>query len=778
MRVFVSYCHEEATETSERFVLFIEALRLQDEIKIELFIDSKHPGAAIGASIPDFTREIDRSDVAIVLLTPNYKEHVEKRHASAAAAEFRLIREKLLAAEDKGSYGRSFLVVPILLSGGGVEDSSPRDIKHLVTGDLRWLAPSQRKTTRRLAPGDSALRVYLKPRIEKSERLKFEHFLSEIVGRLQAIQTTSGTRFGEKQAAYSRQLLFSETKSQWGKQAHHAYLKATFVKTMTFLQAKEGEISVVIGRKGSGKLTLADVLPVYTKPSPIAGLRVEFDQLPFQFCFNVLRRNPSAASDLRFAFSPLYSYQLLWDAFLHLYLAWKLRSKLPVRSALRKLLDGLLAEQVKNADSDLEAHVIATKVLFVYTFEVMVKYVNALVSSDNPLSGFASAFASFTPTMFRKHVFGDTGWKQVIALLEGEQPEGQRILITADGFDTVSGYYAVNDEFAKQAAIDFEREVLLSLLLVVLNVGPGRVFGGILYDRSHFLVAIPDDRFKELKSLDRDRYRFRSKVAEISWSGIELSSLVRKRLALMRHVNDPKGESLEQRLGDVLGVGYPELPEEINLSFCGASYRMPVFLYVLRHTFWRPRDVLYFYSALLAAAEVFKTKGRAVSAAYVRQVIASSTNAVVDDEFIDEYSGTFRNISVVIQAFLERPQILGWADLDMILDPIRFDMLTPKGEDASLKWKIEVLYELGFLGVLLDARTAERLSTHRHCFSFNEGSVLTDRLGRDMYSSCKFAIHPVFVEKLHLDTSANSELILPLDWDYLHSNEIMRRSRQ
>jgi hypothetical protein len=114
---------------------------------------------------------------------------------------------------------------------------------------------------------------------------------------------------------------------------------------------------------------------------------------------------------------------------------------------------------------------------------------------------------------------------------------------------------------------------------------------------------------------------------------------------------------------------------------------------------------------------------------------------------------------------------LDWSEITKRLRDVRFETHLPEGEKPTLEWKIEMLYDLGVIGVILNRDTAERLSSFRHSFSFNEGQLLTEKLERNDYPEYEFALHPAFVEYLHLDTSNNSELILPFTWEDLHDNE-------
>lgn len=195
---------------------------------------------------------------------------------------------------------------------------------------------------------------------------------------------------------------------------------------------------------------------------------------------------------------------------------------------------------------------------------------------------------------------------------------------------------------------------------------------------------------------------------------------------------------------------------------------------MLRHTFWRPRDVLFFYASLLAASEEFHRKRLKLQPGFVRQIIAGATRTVVDDEFMKEFGASFRNLSDVLDRLKGAPQVLNWRELNSRLGDLVFDTNLPTKGPQPFEWKIELLYEIGLLGALLDRDTSERYSAFRHAFIFNEGEFLTERMSRQDYKGLEYIIHPLFCETLHLDTEGNAELILPLDWDYLHRNEILR----
>ncbi|MCP4549720.1 MAG: hypothetical protein GY835_24960 [bacterium] len=756
IKIFVSYCHQDIKPDDARLKILVDHLGMSGRGTFDILVDYRHPEAAVGASLSKFMQLIDNADAVLILLTPGYKQRVTEKGGSGVYYEFRRIYDRLLKSEEQNTYGRTFLLIPIIFSGT-FEQACPHEINRLICRDVTWLF---------VVPGRHPARV------RKDVGLKLRDLIKDITDRISAITTTRAQLYLENQEKLFRHFLFQDTKSRWDKPENYKYLDSVFIKTATFIKARDKEVNFLIGRKGSGKSTITHVLPILSTPRPSIVLRIEFEDLPFSMCFNVLRSRPRDASDLRNAFSPLYSYQLLWDVFLHLFYAWSIRDLIPRRTKLRRLLDRAFQGVDLSATGEAELSIVTTQVLFVFAFQELANYLSKAMGIQGINGGLSGAVAQFSPTAFRKHVFGDRPWKHLQTFLRAHKNAGESILVTADGFDVMVGYFpeAAND---KVEAKLFETELLLALFQIVLNKGPMRVVGGILYEVSDCCIAIPHDRFTEVRGKDHDRYQYRHRFSKIVWSGIELSALVRKRLALLRKVHDPKGRPLEDRLATVMAKGFPELPDEVTFRFGNANYRMPLFLYVLRHTFWRPRDILFYYAALLAASDDFQKRGKEMPAGFVRQVIAGATRVVVVDEFLDELK-LFDNLRVVLGRFRQAPQVLSWGELDLRIGDIVFDIATPEDEGASLEWKVEILFDLGVLGVFLDKETATHFSAFRHAFSFNEEHFLTRNLDRDDYREYNFILHPVLCEYLHLDTSKNSELILPLDWDYLHRNEVLR----
>lgn len=758
IRIFVSYCHDDISPDHDRLAVLINSLNSAGRGQYDILIDYKHREATIGSPLPGYFQQIDTADAVIILLTPSYKERIVRKGDTGVYQEFRRIYDRLLKAQADGTYNRTFLVFPIVFSGD-FPLSCPEELGHLVCRNLTWLhvIPDAKK-----------------PTIRKDLRARLKLVIEEIADRIAAVGATKKNEYLKLQGELFRSFLFHETKSSWNKPESQQYLDSAFVKTSTFLHVRDRIASFVVGRKGSGKSTIAHVLPLLTSPKPTALLAIDFEQAPFDACYNILQEHPAEASDIRHLFSPIFSYQLIWDAFFHLFYAWVIIDRLPKSKQPSLLIRKLLTKSLARIRDESEKNTAATKILFVHAFDRLVNYLGRLMRQSATEDGVTSIIGEYSPGLFREFVFGRNGWEILERDLMGSSSINGRILVTADGFDTMAGYFTTTGADAVNKS-RFARELLLALCQVTLNKGPARMGNSRLYELCDFCIAIPYDRFTDVREMDRDRYQFRNRFAHIEWSGIELSALVRKRLALLRDISDPSEPPLQERLSNVMQKGYPELPDEISFTFKHAPYRMPLFIYVLRHTFWRPRDVLFYYASLLAAADAFRKKKRGVMGSeFVRQVIAGATRSIITDEFIEEFKSSFPNLAEVINSFRLGPATLQWKDLQKCIDGIQFDTSLRSEKPSSLESKVELLYDLGFLGVCLDKPTSERLAAFRHAFVFNEQHLLTEKLRRDDYPNLQYVIHPVFCEYLYLDTLSNPELILAMDWDYLHRNEVLR----
>lgn len=753
-RVFISYCHDDVSPDNARLALLLRYLKEAGGGQLEILVDTDHALAEAGSSLSEFIKQVDQVDAVILLATPGYKKRVKSRGPTGVYSEFRRILNRYKASIDSGTHGKDFLLLPTIFISD-FDEACPEELRDAIFENVSWIS---------VIPDSDP------PKCRSDIELRLRPLVRRWAGRISAVAAIRGPGYADRQRRVFRFFLFQDTKSRWDRPENYQFLRTVFVKTHTYYKVRNQEVRFLVGRKGAGKSAITHVLPLLSEPLPTDKIRIEFDDMPFPMCFNLLQSTPGVASDLRKPFNPLYSYQLVWDGFLHLLYAWSIRYSDGLSSRLKRKIDLFYSEVDESTATEAEVAIASTRVALVTAFEKMTGFVTeAIRSASGDLSGIVGRFS---PTPFRKFVFGASEWNELARLLGEARKRGDRILVTADGFDVMVGHFATSSD-DKALAREFEVEMLLALSQIVLNDGPVRAAGGDFYSMCSYCIAVPYDRFVDVRAMDYDRYRYRHKFSPIAWSGMELSALARKRLAILRDVEDRKSGSLESRLDSVMKVAYEELPNSIVFQYGAAHYTMPLFIYILRHTFWRPRDILFYYAALLAASDNFRKKNETMSSDFVRQVIAGNTGKLVEDEFVGEIK-FFGNFREVLARFRNGPPILDWTSLKTRIGSLAFEVPISKDERPDLAWKVEVLYELGMLGVRLDANAQTKLSSFKHAFSFNEDSLLEEKLERESYPELEFLVHPVFCEYLRLDMSSMNELLLPFTWEYLHTNEVLR----
>jgi hypothetical protein len=77
------------------------------------------------------------------------------------------------------------------------------------------------------------------------------------------------------------------------------------------------------------------------------------------------------------------------------------------------------------------------------------------------------------------------------------------------------------------------------------------------------------------------------------------------------------------RLREVLEFEFPNVPKVISMRLEDRTREIDIFNYVLRHTFWRPRDILYYWGRILATAEYYLEKGLTFDDTSVKIIISN-----------------------------------------------------------------------------------------------------------------------------------------------------------
>jgi energy-coupling factor transporter ATP-binding protein EcfA2 len=759
---FVSYCHEDVDRAVLAYLRLI--LSEHSDQHSEIMLDSDLP---YGSDIPAFMAHLDTVDAVLILLSPAYKRKVLSRKGGVYE-EYKRIMHRFHSFNEKRQGGKKpaeipgyFELLPVLFSGTQ-NDSIPEELLN-----LRYLN----------LVGLSILRG------DQGEFLVTDHIRKRYVPEIKKLSTILNSLYTLKskqfqllyEEYYSR--LFLELKADWENPRHHGhnYPDSLFVKTRAYRRIQRQESLFAIGRKGSGKSTIADMMAIRQADRYKGRISIVADELnlalPYAF-FNT----PQVISDTQAVLPRLRCFQLAWEAFfficaiellLHLeaqgHLTAKQSALLPPLADFHRNLCGAPRLQLELEPKNR---------YFTYAFDSITRFLRHSIdtaSRDDPRFFHSDIQGQFTTQRFLDFCLGGTVVESFLSILAICK---RKFLITLDGFDTAFDLFR-RDSITRAPSEDltqrvlFEVDWLRSLMLLVLEFKQSSTQMTRFHELMEYCITVPKDRFFEVLRTDRDRYRYNNRFTALDWSGIELAILVRKRLEELSQYSTVEERKPEERLAEVWNTSFSHIPWEITVDTGNRRITVPLFMCVLRNSFWRPRDVLLHYARIIALAEEIRKKGYKINSEAIASSIQVTAFDIIESEFINEFESTVLNVRQIINSFRKRRYRLSFPEVAEILAKLDFRLAAGSVDPISVEDKIDFLYQIGFLGVQGsdEERTRLRLQ-HRDVFSFNEGYAILRMQGEGRYSNMTFLVHPIFEDYLELERGG--DVLLDLNWEYLH----------
>ena len=390
----------------------------------------------------------------------------------------------------------------------------------------------------------------------------------------------------------------------------------------------------------------------------------------------------------------------------------------------------------------------------------------------------------FTVKAIIENAFGARNTKEFIRALS---KCNRKIMIALDGFDTHSEDFRSKTEHMKtnveeyNSRREYEQLFFRTLIEVVTKLKShdtrddvASAFGEFI----DFCIVLPKDRYDIIKENDRDS--FKKKFGTLSWSGLELEELTAKRLEYLASTIDPSftvNQNLNptERLSVALAF-FPGLPTSIEMNVNDNVIRMSLFNYILRASFWRPRDVISNLSIIMAqmvrkSGGHWKSDANSLNEDDIKLSLKTNAEKIINEEFIGEYKHVFRNLNDVLREFQGSNEQMSIQDFMTILKGIRFDAVFDY--DLSIpENKLRVLYQLGVIGLLYSKQEAKRQHYMNHvCFEFNEGMAPLEDFFKHDKAKISIIFNPIFARRLMLQYNTD-ELIGNWSDDYMKSNHV------
>lgn len=771
---FVSYCREDTDH--ETIKALVEELREISLRTIEFYYDRDLKG---GSRVSMHEERLARADCIVVVLTPQYRAKAAAPENSGVRREYlrilqRLATEKSESARDDAELSCSvetLHVAPILYSGSESTSSPPELL------DFNILDFSSFRLQR-----NSRGKLYVPALVRTRHKPMFEDIISETLATFSSSSDSYAKRFDELLTA-----LFLESKHEQVANdiTYKAYAKRLFVKTHAYKLALRQRSYMFIGRKGSGKTTLTRYLGDMKgkKYKPAIEINVDSFNLEYLFQMTITRR---VLEDARIVMGLASLFAATWQLFLILSCIetlireeslGTLRAEArPQVRKFRKLLAGIAGD-----DEDPELNKVG---LFRWCFRKVLEYVDGTIR-----------FARETGAEFDYDLASAlSGDKMLNNVLTRDMTQtfravvrgcSRRFLVSLDGFDTALDVFrkftlrlrrvSSSSEREAQLRTEFEVEWLRGFIHAALAIKAPDSQSPMGH-MTDFCITIPKDRFLEIERDERDSVVYFGKYHSIRWTGIELAILLRKRLEVLANLpkRDATDKSLKARvrLERVLQEHYGYIPREVVTTVGGREHSVPFFIYVLRHTFWRPREIILYAARVLAVLTELRDKNLPTLESTVRKCVSDSTVQVIEAEFINEFKRHCDNLSEIIQRFRGHRQLLSAPEVVRSLEAIDFVFVDEAEPVRDIHRKLRFLYEIGFLGLDCAEGPLKRLNLlHRDAFYFNAGDRPINSALLDGLSDHHFVIHPVFCEYLSLDTSLQ-RLTLDFSWQYLEELEV------
>ena len=594
-------------------------------------------------------------------------------------------------------------------------------------------------------------------------------------------------------------LLFATTKVTRGWiQSHPEFVNRLFVATKSYSKIRKQNAVFLIGRKGSGKSTVANILPVLEEGKYKTCITILADHINLPTAFELIDRtalvdslseinerlaqHTSEYTDL----NPLqFLFKYAWLGLLTLSLAnevYNLGQSNDLNSDQQPYYPEFATafdEFTFNQSSNIESSRYFTFASVAFS-EFWGKAVDTALQQETFKDAVRYLDSTVNEEEFLKFLLPP---KVIKNLREIVRSCDKRALVTLDDFDTVFSLFRQKlrtsyneDQFEEEEAKMLETDWVQSLMMLVLELKRVRSSGwnDELFSKLDFCVTIPKDSYAQVLFSDRDAFVNIESTADLEWTGVYLAQVLLKRICFIYNEDYDDEEDVFVELNRVLKIYAPKLPRTITFEFNNTNVTVDLFCYILRHSFWRPRDILTYYVALFDAASESYGKN-ALSVSQVRRIIGARTKNIIKTEFIGEFKESITNLGKTLNLFRGSKQILSYSDIFEKLEGHDLFVM-PRGMVRNFHDKLEILYEIGFIGIQVpdEIYELENLGS-KECFYFNEGSAFLSTLKESGLEDVSFIIHPVFAEELRLNHKEN-EFVMNFDYDYLNDNHVIRSS--
>lgn len=753
--IYISYCWDNSDE-----YYFLEYLKNSIEQKfhnnVDVFLDKY--STKVNDSYAEHEMNIKIADLILVFFTPEYKK------AIIGEQERRLKKEYPLIIKQQNDVNRHNCVYPIIFKGNKGNSIPDEFGEHHCYHFMDKISYKKNNG---------------KPDFSSKKAMQaFKDFVSIIVNKTRENFDNIPQKWNSEDE-YENQLLYN-TKSD------NTLPQKCMLEIEAYEEVFKQNVFIVIGRKGSGKTTLLEIIrkldinEYKKKYKTLAPIKM--DNININRLYDLLN---SCKKDLNII-ETSQIIDLYWQIFFVLQCIYVIAleeerglilqsdSRKNVFKSVTKLLrkkcgdfESVEDESVRNGISNLAIELIENQLNDI-----------AFKNSDN-INILTSYVNNINANSIIKQFLGRWFKSYINALKQCKK----KILLCLDGFDVTSEDFRINtvrlkkknyEEFSSRTY--FEELYYRSLMLTV-NKLKEETFGNsidIFRGCMDFCILLPQDRIDQIHNIDRDNAKRR--FSYLNWDAYELFEMLAKRLEYVYKITSPSNFNPKERIKYVLSQKACRLPDTIEVSINGYMYNFDLLNYILRLTFWRPREIILHIARLIKINKRAEKLDIPINNKTIKAELTGSSEKIITDELIYEYKHVFYNLNEILSEFANSKIIWNTGKFVEKLSQIEFETVLAE-DNGSVESKINILYQLGIIGLYFEKNDFKNSGYECNiCFVFNEGlDPIKSLTNVKNYTTTKSKIifNPIFSKKLSLEYNV-SEPIGDFSWDYIQSNHLRK----
>lgn len=713
-----------------------------------------------GDDLIENENQIIDSEIVLVLFSENYIKKINANENTGVKREYELIKERLKQKK---------LIIPILYSGKK-EDTVPKEFSFKLYADLSSISPKvmETATKKRVLHNDliSSLKKIVKQVVNCAEYFIFDREY----------------RFRNLEEQYNA--LFIQTSDT------ATLPRDCIIKIDAYNSIMDQDRYIVIGRKGSGKTTLINYMQKldpdhyfenYKKIKPI-----EADSLNLDFIYNrIIKKYTKDFEDM----STANSLEVFWEIYFFIYCVYiigieiekDILDKNDDRFTVFKKAVNILKKKMAIVNEKLEYSNYKNGV-FTCAAELLMNHLEGEVLKNANID---TIFTSFTNNLNARTILENVFTKKLFRdFCLATYRCNKKILIALDGFNSQSEDFRmktkklIDEDFEeyklrKKFEILFYRQLMILTTRIKQEPRPEPLY--LAFGAIDFCLIIPQDRYDEIKMFDRDNIK--RGCCSLSWDAVDLLEMLVKRLEFHYKITTLDDSwTAKEKFNYILSNYFPNIPAQIKVKIDGHNAFIDLYNYILRLSFWRPRDILNNFAVIMKANKIRKPKSSETIQVIIKNLLNNNAKDIVVSEFVDEYKNIYFNLKEFLESFEDKDLIINFEDFCGHISNVPLNSGYNTEIDDTFE-KLNLLYRLGVIGLHFPKEEVNRHGHSYHiCFIFNEGLQPYDdfiKSKNKQHTNVKIIFNPIFSKYLGLSFNTN-ELIMDFDWEYLEINHIRK----